>query len=74
MEGEILIRMPLQGPITVTAQGKGQAKVEAVARFERIRGRLKGGFRAWYEFQNYDDPIKRNLEIIAKTGREETVV
>jgi hypothetical protein len=59
MDGSVIIKMPLKGHIAVIVRGNGKEKVQAVERFEKIRGRLKKPFRQWYEMQFSDNHLKK---------------
>jgi len=51
MDGEIFIRLPINGKITVSAVGKGKSKIRAVEMYEQIDPRLKKVYKHWYEMQ-----------------------
>lgn len=51
MKGEILIRLPINGTVTVSAFGKGESKVKAVEMYEKIRPRFQKVFQCWYGMQ-----------------------
>jgi len=61
MKGEILIRLPINGTVMVSASGKGESKVKAVEMYEKIRPRFQKVFQCWYEMQlveNIVNPFK----------------
>lgn len=67
---EILISLPLQGKVSVTAIGKGKPKVKVVEMFEEIRPLCKKIIERWYQMQFGKDELRKQIEIATQKEHE----
>lgn len=65
MEGEIRIRLPINGRVTVSALSRGKSKIQAVEMYEQVSSRFQKVFQRWYEMQ-----FRLNEEDTGKTAKE----